>query len=156
MSISRIPGPIATDTAPDEEHRPGDARHEAAEQHQAEEPCSAEQHRSAHAQSASDGPRQRSQRGTIPSEQDCLRMLAALNTLLLMGFIDPRRATAIRGGLAELLRHFRGRANSAVQPALSEADLAKLLQADPSIVDLVAPFLTEEQIAFLLRREKES
>jgi hypothetical protein len=155
MSIPRIPGPSPREG--DDEQHSQDTQHGAAEQHQVEEYHSAKEYRRAHEQPAGEGPRPRAKPGSIPTEQDCLRMLAALNTLLLMGFIDPRRATAMRSTLAEILRYYRGQQASRTSPStLSESDLATLLAADPKLVDLFAPLLSDEQVDWLLRRGAET
>jgi beta-phosphoglucomutase-like phosphatase (HAD superfamily) len=96
------------------------------------------------------GARQKSQsQEPIPGANDCLRLLHRLGGMVALGLITPSQAGVLRGIYQTILQHHQRR-ESAPQQAFGGAEFMDKLRADPDLVNLLAPFLTNDQLNELL------
>ena len=94
----------------------------------------------------------RSRGGRIPTVEECLLQLAQLNVLVLLGHLSTSRANAIRGNIREILQyHARSQAVPKAAAAI-DAGLLDRIYDDPTLLQLVEPFLSDEQVAALTGR----
>lgn len=89
----------------------------------------------------------------IPSEEDCLRAIAQAAGLVAIGLLDASDANAIRAAFRDILQYHRSRAKEA-EKSISNADVLELLRKDPSLLSLLEPLLTQEQIEMITRSAK--
>jgi len=84
----------------------------------------------------------------IPSIEELCAMFLQLNGLVMMKIITPAQANVIQRGLGKVLdaQQKRGRAGE----ELSEETLVDLCRQDPKVIGFLEPFLTEEQVAYLM------
>ena len=92
------------------------------------------------------GTKQRS----APDTDDCLDALGQLPGLIAMGLVTTAQANAIRGVYSTILQqHHRTRAGRD-QAQLDDADVMAILRENPSMLSMLAPLLTDEQVAAIM------
>jgi len=100
-------------------------------------------------QSRSSSRRQGKQGAKIPSIDAIAEMLLKLNSLVMMRLITTAQATVIQRSLQTILQIQTNRASGG-REGLSQEALAELCQMNPRIVNWLEPFLTEEQVNWLM------
>jgi hypothetical protein len=85
----------------------------------------------------------------LPTNEQIYGMLMGLNGLVMMRIITPAQANVIQRNLAKILDD-RHKCHRAERPLLSQETLADLCRQSPQVIALVEPFLTQEQLAFLM------
>jgi len=90
----------------------------------------------------------RNKKSGIPSETECLRLMARLAGLVAIGFLRPPQANAIRAAYQQILQFHRNKAKE-VEKGLANADVLELLRSDPNLLSLLEPLLTDEQVAMV-------
>lgn len=90
-------------------------------------------------------------RRSYPDEEQCLAAIARLAGLVAMGLLTSSQANSIRASFVEILRWHQAARGSREQPRLEDADVIRLLRTDPELLALLAPMLTEDQIAMITR-----
>lgn len=93
--------------------------------------------------------------GTILDEQGCLKGLSALPPLAALGVLKPAQANSMRAVYRDLLQHHGKKQSRNDHKGLSDANVLDLLQADPRILSMLEPILTEEQISMLFTNAKD-
>lgn len=93
--------------------------------------------------------RQGSQDAEIPSVDKIAAMLLKLNGLVMMNIISAAQASVIQRSLRTLLDIQLKRVPGDRQ-GLSQDALAELYRKDPRIVSLLEPFLSEQQVDWLM------
>ena len=87
---------------------------------------------------------------TAPDTDACLDALGQLPGLIAMGLVTTAQANAIRGVYSTILQqHHRTRAGRD-QAQLDDADVMAILRENPSMLSMLAPLLTDEQIAAIM------
>ncbi|MBI1371280.1 MAG: hypothetical protein GC159_00755 [Phycisphaera sp.] len=81
----------------------------------------------------------------ILTERQCLSMLSKLNGLVVLGQLSTAQANTIRGNLREILAHHRSRHAASTGPSVPD-DLVTRLRDEPELLNMLAPFLTPDQI----------
>jgi hypothetical protein len=94
----------------------------------------------------------RSRGGRIPTVEECLLQLAQLNLLVLLGHLSTARANAIRGNIRETLQHHARSQAVPKAAAAIDAGLLDRIYEDPTLLQLVESFLSDEQVAALMQR----
>lgn len=85
----------------------------------------------------------------IPSIEEIVAKLEQLSGLVIMNVISPAKAAIVQRNLRTILDvHHRGVASKS--SVLPEEALVELCQRDPRAVELLAPFLTDEQLQRLM------
>jgi hypothetical protein len=92
----------------------------------------------------------RSRASRVRSIEECLQALDQLAGMIALGIIRPAQANAIRGVLHEIIAQHRQAATSDASVAALDGDLLARLREDPSLMNLLEPLLTTDQIATLL------
>jgi hypothetical protein len=84
--------------------------------------------------------------GPILSSDQCLAGLSQLAAMVVMGMVKPTVGNSARGMYAEILRsHERAGQNNQNQ-ALADEDVRKILEANPWMLPIVEPCLTDDQL----------
>jgi hypothetical protein len=91
----------------------------------------------------------RSQRRGFRSIEECLAALDQLPGMLLMGVITAAQLNAIRGALRDNIAVQQRTASGAAAAPMDHAVLRRLRE-DPELMNLMAPLLTADQIAWLM------
>ncbi len=104
-----------------------------------------------------DGPDPTGQQGGhgtrhVFSEQECLEALTRLIGLVALKIITPAQANSMRAGLEALLRLHQRRGRGDRGQTLDDDAVLKIFDRDPTVVDLLSPFLTEDQVELVMRR----
>lgn len=87
---------------------------------------------------------------SAPDPDACLDSLGQLPGLIAMGLVTTAQANAIRGVYSTILQqHHRTRAGRD-QAQLDDADVMAILRDNPSMLSMLAPLLTDEQIAAIM------
>jgi hypothetical protein len=81
----------------------------------------------------------------------CLSALSALPGLVAMGMVSPSQANAISRVYSTILQHHQKTAAVRDQGVRVEGELLDLLRADPRLVNLLEPLLTDEQMEAFFR-----
>jgi hypothetical protein len=116
----------------------------------------ANQHQeTAHDRGPTDQPGARRTR-QIFSEQQCLEALTQLPGLITMGLVTPARANSIRSILVEILRHHQRAGRGDSRQSLDDDVVLEILRRDPTVVGLLNPLLTDDQIAMVMRHATSS
>jgi hypothetical protein len=103
------------------------------------------------AETSDDGsPQPRQGKGPrIPSIDEILGMLLQLNGLVTLGLISPAKANVLQRNLRTILDVLQKRTRTDQHELAPEA-LAGLCRDNPQLLNLLAPFLSEEQMACFL------
>lgn len=97
----------------------------------------------------------RSKQPTVPDAEACLCALGQLPGLIAMGLVTTAQANAIRGVYNTILQqHHRSRMGSE-QPQLDDVQVTEMLRTNPGMLNMLAPLLTEEQIAAIMEEVKD-
>jgi hypothetical protein len=92
--------------------------------------------------------------GRIPTVEECLTQLAQLSVLVLLGHLSTSRANAIRGNIREILQHHARSQAVPKAAAAIDAGLLDRIYDDPTLLQLVEAFLSDEQVADLTQRPR--
>ncbi len=99
---------------------------------------------------SSDRQRSGAKQRTAPDTDACLDALGQLPGLIAMGLVTTAQANAIRGVYSTILQqHHRTRAGRD-QAQLDDADVMAILRDNPSMLSMLAPLLTDEQVAAIM------
>jgi hypothetical protein len=116
---------------------------------------SSDEHGQANGKSSGDSGQRRARQDGIPSQEDCLRAIAQLSSLVALKVLTPLQANSIRANFEALLRHHHQ--SQASRPSqISDDRVLAILRASPELLSLLEPLLTDEQIALIGRDVKES
>jgi hypothetical protein len=91
-------------------------------------------------------------RPRVPSLEECLTAMHQLAGLVAMGLLKPAQANTIRASFREILQ-FHMRSARTAEQGISNADVMSVLRKNPGLVNLLAPILTDEQIAMVMKGE---
>ena len=97
------------------------------------------------------GARQR----TAPDSDACLDGLGRLPGLIVMGLVTTAQANAIRGVYGTILQQHHRTQTGRDQSQLDDADVMAMLRDNPGLLSMLAPLLTDEQIAAIMEEAKE-
>jgi hypothetical protein len=100
--------------------------------------------------------RRRRSQGHIPQVKQILEMLAKLPLLVTLGHITPGQSNAILRVLTTMLTQLQGNSGPATTPGVDLPTVKESLRRTPELFDLVAPMLSEEQLAEVLDDEETS
>jgi hypothetical protein len=92
---------------------------------------------------------------TVYDVQKCLEALSQLPGLLMMGYVRPAQANAIRSTLETLLRHYRQTDSTRSESALQDIDIMSILRTHPELVSLFESLLTDEQLEAVMKEAKD-
>jgi len=90
-------------------------------------------------------------RRRIFSAEECLELLGKLSGLVMLGLIKPNQATFIRGDLRDILAYHQRSTGGSQAGAGVDSRLLEMLPNHPELMNLLTPFLSEEQIALLMK-----
>jgi hypothetical protein len=65
--------------------------------------------------------------------------------------LTPAQGNTMLAALKEMLSHYRHSKTQSNSACLSDADLASIRRTNPKVFNLLAPFLTDEQLDQILR-----
>jgi hypothetical protein len=105
--------------------------------------------------STSQGPESKSQsdsgrsRFPVRSVEEYLFMLDQLPGMVVTRIITPSQSNSIRNAINDILA-FHQRSNGGATPAVLDIDLLERLRREPPLMNMLAPFLTAEQISTLM------
>ena len=85
----------------------------------------------------------------------CLEALSRLPGLVLMGYVRPAQANAIRGTLETILRHYHQSGSTRTASPLHGIDIMSILRTHPHLINLFEPLLTDEQLESLMQEAKD-
>jgi len=91
----------------------------------------------------------------VPDRQACLLRLAQLPGLVALRMLTPSQANVMRGVYRDILQEHRSSQTAGGQQALPDATVLELARTSPEVVNLLAPLLTDEQVAALMRASKD-
>lgn len=94
-------------------------------------------------------------KGEIPDEEQLLHLLLHLNGLVTLRIVAPAQANVIQRTLFRLLDHHKHK-RSEKSAALDQEAIADLYKTDPKILNLLEPFLSNEQVAWILKQGKDA
>lgn len=86
----------------------------------------------------------------IPSAEACLAALAQLPGLVALKYLTPAEANAVRGVYQAILQHHQKARAASIQPGIADADLLEIARANPEILSMLEPLLTDEQMDLIL------
>jgi len=132
MSDLMIPGPSGSEPTP---------QNKAKSQGQQQEKSSGRRRRTS-----------RSAKPAIPSADDCARAIAQVAGLVAIGLLKPAQANAIRAAFRDIQQYHKSKAKEA-DNSLSNADVMNLLRKDPTLLNMLEPLLTDEQIDQVMRNK---
>ena len=91
------------------------------------------------------------------SAEACISKMEALPGLISMSVLTPAQANAIRGTYSTIIDyHYKQQQQSRTAGApLSDSHVAELKRISPDILNHLAPLLSDEQLAALMREEAE-
>lgn len=87
----------------------------------------------------------------IPTVEECLAALMQLNAAVALGIFVPSQANAIRANYTEILRHHQKTSGNADRKGIATADVMELMRKDPKVLSIVTPFLSDEQVAMIMK-----
>jgi hypothetical protein len=87
--------------------------------------------------------------------QKCLEALSQLPGLLMMGYVRPAQANAIRSTLEAILRHYQHTDSTRSGSALKDVDIVSILRTHPELVNLFESMLTDEQLEAVMKEAKD-
>ncbi len=96
------------------------------------------------------GPRSQRKQITIPSVDEILRMLLQLNSAVTIGVMSPSDANIVHRNLRTILDVQMKRAERNEGGPGHEA-LIELCRRDPTAINILAPFLTDDALDALMR-----
>jgi hypothetical protein len=91
----------------------------------------------------------------VASEEECLAALSGLPAMVALGMLSTAKANTIRGTYTAILQHLRQKQTSANRGGVNDDVLDDLLLRHPELANLLAPLLSEEQIASIMARAKD-
>ena len=95
---------------------------------------------------------QRQPRSAAQSPDDILTALGQIPGLITMGLITTAQANAIRGVYSTMLQRHQHVGRSRDQAHLDDADVMQLLRENPSMLNMLSPLLTDQQIAAVMQQ----
>jgi hypothetical protein len=98
--------------------------------------------------------RRRKKGAEIPSAEDCLRAIAALPGLIAIRALTNAQANSIRASYESILRHHE-RSQDAPARHASDDHILKLVREQPGLLDLLEPFLTQDQLTIIMKEFKD-
>jgi hypothetical protein len=87
---------------------------------------------------------------TAPDPDDCLDALGQLPGLIAMKLVTTAQANSIRGVYSTILQQHRRTQSGRDQAQLDDAGMMAILRDNPNMLSMLAPLLTEEQIAAIM------
>lgn len=94
-------------------------------------------------------PRRERKNRKLPTTEEILQMLLHLNGLVTIKMLSTSEATVIQRNLRTILDVQLKRTQGG-QDGLPQEALAELCRADPHILDLLEPLLSDEQVQWLM------
>lgn len=80
----------------------------------------------------------------IPSPEECLARIAELPGAIALGFLKPAQANAMRAAYERLIAHHTKKPDASA--GLADVDVINLCRRDPSLLNVLARFLTADQL----------
>ena len=93
--------------------------------------------------------------GEIPTAEECLVRLNRLAGLVAVGVLTPSQANTMRAAYQAILQHHQHR-QTPTQQSLAGPELLAKLRSDPDLVNMLADFLTDDQLNDLLQNPPEA
>ena len=87
----------------------------------------------------------------IPSEEQCLAGLGGIPGMCLTGRMSTGLANVFRGVYGTLLQHYRQPKSAKAAPVVEQQSLMDAVRKQPSLLNTLAVYLSEEQIDELLK-----
>lgn len=87
----------------------------------------------------------------IPSEEQCLAGLGGIPGMCLTGQMSAGLANVFRGVYGTLLQHYRQPKSAKAAPVVEQQSLMDAVRKQPSLLNSLAVYLSEEQIDELLK-----
>jgi hypothetical protein len=84
-----------------------------------------------------------------PTREEICRQIGQLNGLVLMGLVEPAKANVVQRGL-KILLDAEGRQAEATEAGAAPEGLVEACRKEPGMVDLLEPFLSDEQMRWLV------
>ena len=88
----------------------------------------------------------------VPTQQECMRALGRLPILITLKVISTQQANAIRGTYQTVLNEIHRSTSDGGTAAVADDNVIALLKANPELLNLVEPLLTDQQVRDLLER----
>jgi hypothetical protein len=86
----------------------------------------------------------------VPSREECLSAIAALNGLIALRILTSAQANSIGAGYVAILRE-HDRARQGTQRRLSDDDVRQIWNDQPHLIDMLESLLTDEQLEMVMR-----
>ena len=102
-------------------------------------------------------PHERTKSGSkngIPDVEMCLRAMAQLAGLVALGILKPAQANSILAVYREILQHHQKSQTQARGAGLSDGDVLSMARKYSELLNLLEPFLTDEQIAMVMQHDE--
>lgn len=87
----------------------------------------------------------------IPSEEQCLAGLGEIPRMCLTGHMSTGLANVFRAVYGTLLQHYRQPKSAKAAPVVEQQSLMDAVRKQPSLLNSLAVYLSEEQIDELLK-----
>jgi hypothetical protein len=91
-----------------------------------------------------------SKQRSAPDSDACLAALGQLPGLVAIGLVTTAQANSIRGVYSTILQQHHRTRTGRDQAQLDDADVMAILRDNPSMLNMLAPLLTDEQIAAIM------
>jgi hypothetical protein len=101
-----------------------------------------------------DGARRRSKMH-VASEEECLAALSQLPGFVVMGLMTTSQANTLRATYNTILQYHQKRQAGGRGQSVDNAGLVDVLRKHPGLASALEPFLSDEQIAMLLKEAKD-
>jgi hypothetical protein len=92
----------------------------------------------------------------LPSVDELLQKIMHVNGLVAIGLLNPSKANTILRGLQTVLAAQMKKGQAERDQSISQEMLTELIKADPKVLNMLAPLLTEEQVAWAMRAAGEA
>jgi len=101
-----------------------------------------------------DGARRRSKMH-VATEEECLAALSQIPGLVFMGLMTTSQANTLRATYNTILQHHQKRQAGGHGQSVDSAGLVDVLRKHPELASALEPFLSDEQIAMILKEAKD-
>lgn len=87
----------------------------------------------------------------VPNEEQCLEALMEIPGMMLTGFLNTNQARVICGVYDIALQHYRQPKGVKAAPAVEQKGLIDAIRKQPSLLNSLAAFLSQDQVDELLK-----
>lgn len=88
----------------------------------------------------------------VPTRQECMQALGRLPGLIALKVISTQQANAIRGTYQTVLNEIHRSTSDGGTAAVADDNVMALLKANPDLLNLVEPLLTDQQVRDVVER----